>query len=931
MKTTQLKYISTLVVLLFLIACSTNRDTFLSRNSHALSTEYNILYHGGVALDKGIIDLKTSYKDNFWEILPIERMQVDKNAFLPGQSSANPNFERAETKAIKAIQKHSMNIGGTEKNPQIDEAHLILGKARYYDQRFVPALEAFNYILYKYPNSDKIYEAKIWREKTNIRMENDALAVNNLRRLLKEIKFKDQIFADANAILSQAFLNLDEKDSAVAKLKLAKDFTKSKEEKARYNFILGQLYEKLEYKDSAFASYQTVINMKRKAPKQYVIHAHARQAQQFDFEKGDTVAFLKKFNKLLVDRENRPFLDVLNHQMALFYDKKNNSDAAKKYYNASLKSKSQDLYLTASNYRNLAAIYFNKAKYVTAGKYYDSTLTQLNSRSREFKAIEKKRGNLVDVIKYEAIATRNDSIIKVFGMPEAEKISYYEDHISNLKKEEEKTRLLLDKKANKMESQGEIGDANSVKSPFKSPVNTPSTQSNFYFYNPTTVAYGKNEFKKRWGDRALQENWRFSSIKTTNKEIDENLAVENIEEKDDKLEINEKYLVDFYTKQLPKSQSEIDSIARERNFAYYQLGSIYKEKFKEYKLAVNKYERLLENKPEERLVLPSLYNLYKIYQILGHNAKELEMKNKIIEQFPDSRYAQIISNTNPTEALLKDTPEASYNKCYKLFQDGEYRIVLTEVEAAIDQFSGEEIIPKFELLKAITTGKLKGLEEFKKGLNFVALNYPNDDEGRKAEQILTNDLSKLESLQFYEAKPLSWKIIYEAGNPEETQTKVLQDKIQKFLTDRQFAKITMSNDIYTMDKNFVVIHGMNTEEYANGIATILKEFKDYKIPNKSYVISSDNYKIVQIKKNFEEYLATDPTAPVQQTPNVINRTANTGNNQPNDSIEQKNNKIENKPKKVEEKTNTKMLQSTPPGSVGMPPEDPDPIQSKIKN
>jgi hypothetical protein len=66
----------------------------------------------------------------------------------------------AETKATKAIQKHSMNIDGRERNFQIDEAYLLLGKARYYDQRFIPALDAFNYILYKYPNSN-IYEAKI--------------------------------------------------------------------------------------------------------------------------------------------------------------------------------------------------------------------------------------------------------------------------------------------------------------------------------------------------------------------------------------------------------------------------------------------------------------------------------------------------------------------------------------------------------------------------------------------------------------------------------------------------------------------------------------------------------------------------------------------------------------------------------------------------
>jgi hypothetical protein len=37
-----------------------------------------------------------------------------------------------------------MNIDGRERNFQIDEAYLLLGKTRYYDQRFIPALDAFN-------------------------------------------------------------------------------------------------------------------------------------------------------------------------------------------------------------------------------------------------------------------------------------------------------------------------------------------------------------------------------------------------------------------------------------------------------------------------------------------------------------------------------------------------------------------------------------------------------------------------------------------------------------------------------------------------------------------------------------------------------------------------------------------------------------------
>ena len=895
MKTNILRGFSVVVLLLILIACSTKRNSWVSRNSHALSTKDNILYNGGIALNKGVNDLKGQYKDNFWELLPIERMQVttEKKDLPPGQTApVNPNFDRAETKATKAIQKHSMNIGGSEKNPQMDEAYLMLGKARYYDQRFVPALDAFNYVLYKSPASNKIYEAKIWREKTNMRLDNDALAVNNLRTLLHEIKFKDQIFADANAALAQAFLNLDLKDSAVAKVKLARDFTKLNEEKARYRFILGQLYEQQGYKDSAFAAYQSVIDMKRKAAKPYVIHAHMHQASQFDFEKGDTIAFLKKFNYLLKDRENRPYLDALNHQVALFYDKQKNYPRAIKYYKKSLKLKTGDTYLIASNYRNLADIYFYKAKYVVAGKYYDSTMVQLNNRSREFKTIKKKRDNLIDVIKYEGIATRDDSIIRMYSMSETERVSFFNAYIAKLKAAEEKAKALRDAKiakgegndndeAKKKEASMNGDDAkNNVSSkseaqklaPEKTTTQAPisSTPSNFYFYNAKTIAFGKSEFKKIWGDRVLKKNWRVSSQKPEDplQGDDEIVAENNTEGNPGKTEKTHEMTADYYIKQLPQTQKEKDSIGKERNFAYFQLGTIYKEKFKEYQLAANKLETLLQNHPEERLVLPSMYNLYKIYEIIDKD-KALAMKDKIISQYPDSRYAQILGKGDLNNSAGSDTPEAAYEKLFRQYEKGDYKPLLLSTTAAIDQYNGDEIVPKIELLRARTIGKIKGVEEYKKALNFMALNYPNSDEGKQAEELLATDVPKMEALQFYALAPLSWKIVYKSDNPDDKASKNIQDKIQKFIKDRELKKISMSYDMYTMDKNFIVIHGFKTEEYAKGIASILKEFKEYKIQDMAYIISNENYKIVQIKKNFEEYLTTPPSAPLPVAATVL--------------------------------------------------------------
>jgi hypothetical protein len=60
----------------------------------------------------------------------------------------------------------------------------------------------------------------------------------------------------------------------------------------------------------------------------------------------------------------------------------------------------------------------------------------------------------------------------------------------------------------------------------------------------------------------------------------------------------------------------------------------------------------------------------------------------------------------------------------------------------ISQLSGEEIVSKFELLKANTIGK-QGLLAYKNALQF-ADNYSNTEEGKKALEILTDQIPLLE-------------------------------------------------------------------------------------------------------------------------------------------------------------------------------------------
>ena len=212
-----------LLATLLLMACSRKKNTFLNRNMHTLATGYNVLYNGELAYEDAKDQLAAGFQENFWEILPIERIEIDEVILDDPTPKRSGDFSRAEEKATKAIQKHSMSIQGKEYNSKIDDAYLLLGKARYYDGRFIPALDAFNFILDRYPSSNSVNKAKVWRAKVNIRLDNEEYAIENLKQMLKqgEIEMEDQV--DAHAMLAEAYNNLDSIPQAVEYIKIASE------------------------------------------------------------------------------------------------------------------------------------------------------------------------------------------------------------------------------------------------------------------------------------------------------------------------------------------------------------------------------------------------------------------------------------------------------------------------------------------------------------------------------------------------------------------------------------------------------------------------------------------------------------------------------------------------------------------------------------
>ncbi|SFR36263.1 hypothetical protein SAMN04490243_1112 [Robiginitalea myxolifaciens] len=831
-----------LIGALFFASCSTKKDAFVNRNWHALTTKYNVLYNGELAFEAGREQLRQDYRDNYWEILPVERLQVSGQVKLDSEDN-NPNFLKAEEKATKAIQKHSMEIEDRERNPQTDEAFLLLGKARYFDERYIPAIEAFNYILRKYPDSDKLNEATIWREKTNIRLGYPELAIKNLRRLFYFEEVEDQDYADARAIMGQAFLDLNAPDSALRELKTAAAYARKKEEKARYLFIIGQLYNSLDHKDSANLVFDRIIEMNRRIPRVYLVNAHLKKIDNIEINPENRDFVEEYLEELVENRENRPFLDKIHRQRALFYADTDRDSLSLASYDKSLRATQQDRVINALNYNDLADYYFDENSYRNAGAYYDSVLLNLDENTRKFRAITKKRENLDDVIKYEEIVQYTDSVLRLYEMSPENRTAYFEQYVDSLK-------AFDAAEAEKKERRASAGfEAFAQSSGGK------QNKGKFYFYNITSLGYGKTAFRNQWGERQLEDNWRWSNKARTIP--DEAVAgTDAAATGSEVVQDEQRYSVEYYVSQIPEDPLVADSLRQERNFANYQLGIIYKEKFKELFLAGGKLELVLQRDPQERLILPSKYNLLKIYEEL-ESPLAADMREDIIRNHPGSRYAAILTNPDIQLDALENSPDRRYADLYKAYRDQQYLQVITGSEESITQFTGDPIVPKLELLKANAIGRLQGLQEFKEALNYLALNYPNTDEGKEAQQIVSDQIPQMEALELTPALSApgtaNWKVVFPFKRADDETAQKLRERLEEVVKDLNY-KNAVSKDIYNLEDQFVVVHGFRSKDFALGFAELIKKNKDYRIDNENFVILSSNYKVVQIHKNLQDYL-----------------------------------------------------------------------------
>jgi hypothetical protein len=110
-------------------------------------------------------------------------------------------------------------------------------------------------------------------------------------------------------------------------------------------------------------------------------------------------------------------------------------------------------------------------------------------------------------------------------------------------------------------------------------------------------------------------------------------------------------------------------------------------------------------------------------------------------------------------------------------------------------------------------------------------------------------------MEFSNEDSQSYKILYQVVK---MCIKKLKKKTKEFLAAENFQNLSVTYDNYTSNEVFIILQGIKSKQYANDIALILKDNKEFKIVEPAIIISNENYKVIQIKKNLSDYLALKP-------------------------------------------------------------------------
>ena len=786
----------------------------MNRFYHKTNSKFNPLFNGEEALRYGLLDITLNHDDNYWLRLYVDPYILPV-AYESEEVNTNEFFDRAQDKAILTVQKHSMLIKGAQRNNQIARAYLLLGKARYYNGKYLQAIEAFTYLVKNISGDDLAVEAELWRSKSYLALGQHERAARELINIAYTGSLTNEQYALSQAALADALLR-EEKDSlATEPLRKAFATEKSAYKRGRYAYLLGQLYEDLNYADSAIVAYQYVLDLNRRLPRELWIHARLAQLKN-NTPKDE--ATLKAYKRLLRSDEDRRFRDKIHYFYGTYLLKGADTVNAETELNASLQTMTNDTYLKSLIYEQLALNRLDQVAFVKAGAYLDSTLQNLKEGTRRFRKVTRQLKKLDDIIRYEKTITETDSLILLMDMPKEAQKAVVDAYIE---------KILADKEKAEAESKEGIGESIAM-------------MGDFYFYNSRQVLNGKLRFQENWTNIALADNWKYNPTKSI-ASGEETLELEGVAETIDSALDPETYL-----SQIPPPEA-LDSLQLLQNEAYYQAGLAYKEQFLIKAFAIDRFNSLLAANPAMHYIPTTLYHMYELYN--DNPTEQSEFRSRIIAEYPESDYAKIIQNPEVL-AQTFTANQAAISAAKEKFKNQEFKAVIEESERFIPRLRDKELQAAWALLRATALGRLDGLEAYKKALTSLVQSYPKTEGSQKAQ-------TQLDGFDVYNDSVLGArekaKLVIVRTLEDREQSEADKVWLDTWLAEEGIEDLLrVSIDVFNRDVETLVIHGFLSLKSANEMAAILSKSNPRLLGSKNIVISASQYRNAFVRKRLEQ-------------------------------------------------------------------------------
>ena len=716
-----------------------------------MTAYYNGYFNANELVKKGEATLVKGHKDDFDKVLPI---------FVYGDEvlakSTYPDMEKAIEKCENVIRKHTIKADAkSQKRPEynkwIDENYAVIGKAYFYKKNYPKAVEVFNYINRKYKNPSTAATANTWLAKIYTEQKEYSKSIQALNKVnpeQKEVSSAQKV--DYYLAYADVLLHQNKTDKAIDKLNLAIKNIKKKRDKARYYFILAQIYQQQNNSSDAIANYERVI--KSKPAYELEFKARINKALSYSRQGGSSAEIQKELFKMLKDEKNKEYLDQIYYALGdIAWEEMRRQDAIA-FYQKSLEENLTNRKQKAKTFMRLADLFFDERQYESAQLYYDSTLTTIAADHDRYAEVKARAESLTELVAGLNAIELYDSLGVICKMTPQERDKRLVEIQKQLQQEKDEQR-----KRDELAAQKAAAAAAAAN-------NTASTgiTGTFWAYNENLRKKGYEDFKQKWGDRPLKDNWRLQSLLAQSFGPGEESTSSDVVSQGDSSATASGKTLDKYTApgvdeikaSLPcDNPAQMLKLEKDAAEGYYNAGLVYKEKLDDEDNAISTWEELLANIDSSSYHPTTYYQLYRTW--LSKEGSKGYVKNpfcnscsaqywadEIKRLYPGSEWEMLVNNPNYLDAqdVKKEQEEAAYQIAYSYYASRDYYQAKFYADSVIKADPENGYLCKYRLIRAIATGytdaRYGSLDAYQKELKELVGACPGTDEAKKAGELL---------------------------------------------------------------------------------------------------------------------------------------------------------------------------------------------------